>query len=131
MFGTSHHSLERSTERVDQPRELEMSRVRWYRTQILKMMFPMHWLLIASLLALTFVSCNANRVGDRGALRMAWIWFSAIPFSHFAMALFRAGSFRNPHDLALVEIWSDGLAWLFLGLSIFCLGQAFRGSSPS
>jgi len=93
--------------------------------------FQMNWLLIASLLALTFVSCNANNVGDRRALRMAWIWFSAIPFSHFVMALFRAGNFRNPHDLTLVEIWSDGLAWLFLGLSIFWLGQAFRRSSHS
>lgn len=89
----------------------------------------MNWLLIAFLLALTFVSCNASKVGTPAALRMAWLWFSAIPFSHFAMALFRAGNYTNPRDLALIEIWSDGLAWLFLGLSIFNLGQAFRGSS--
>ena len=88
----------------------------------------MNWLLIAFLLALTFVSCNANKVGNPGALRMAWLWFAAIPFSHFAMALFRAGNYTSPRDLALIEIWSDGFAWLFLGLSIFNLGQAFRDS---
>jgi hypothetical protein len=94
-------------------------------------MLTMNWLLIAALLALTFVSCNVEKAGNRSALRMAWIWFAAIPFSHFVMALFRAGNFRNPRDMALVEIWSDGFAWLFLGLSIFSLGQAFRSSSAS
>lgn len=88
----------------------------------------MIWLLIASLLALTFVSCNSNKVGNPASLRMAWTCFAAIPFSHFAMALFRAGNYTSPRDLALIEIWSDGFAWLFLGLSIFNLGQAFRDS---
>ena len=90
----------------------------------------MNWLLIATLLALTFVSCNSNKVGKPGALRIAWLWFAAIPFGHFAMALFRAGNYRDPRDLALIEIWSDGFAWLFLGLSLFNIGQAFRSNSP-
>jgi tellurite resistance protein TehA-like permease len=88
----------------------------------------MNWLLVAYLLALTIVSCQAAKIGLRGSLWLAWVWLAAIPFSHFAMALFRAGNFRNPRDMVLVEIWSDGFAWLFLGLSMLCLGRVFRDS---
>jgi hypothetical protein len=88
----------------------------------------MNWLLIAWLLALTFLSCyGIERVGNRGSLWLAWVWLAAIPFSHFVMALFRAGNFRHAQDMLLIEIWSDAFAWLFLGLSILCAGGALRG----
>ena len=86
----------------------------------------MPWLLIAQLLALTYVSCHPAAVVDRGLLRAAWCWLAAVPVSQFAMALFRAGNFRDARDMVLIEIWSNGFLWLFAGLSLFCLGMAFR-----
>ena len=86
----------------------------------------MHWLLIAQLLALTFVSAQPSPVASRGGMRQAWFWLSLAPLSQFAMALFRAGNMRSSRDLALVEVWANGFVWLFLGLSIVSLGGSFR-----
>ena len=79
------------------------------------------WLLIAYLLALTFLSINRQKFSDTGSLRMAWLWLAGVPLSHFFFSLFRAGNFGSTRDLALVEIWADGFAWLLLGISLLCL----------
>jgi hypothetical protein len=86
----------------------------------------MHWLLIAQLLVLTFVSVRMDAAAARGGLTMAWCCLAAAPLSRFVMALFRAGNMGIARDMALIEVWADGLTWLFVGLSIFCLGRAFR-----
>jgi hypothetical protein len=81
----------------------------------------MTWLLTAYFLGLIYLAVNRERLGRTDSFRMAWIWFALIPISHFVFALFRVGNLRSPGDLALIEIWSDGIAWLLLGISMLYL----------
>ena len=81
----------------------------------------MTWLLIAYLLGLIYLAANRDRLRRTDSFRMAWIWFALIPISHFVFALFRVGNLRSSNDLALIEIWADGIAWLLLGISILFL----------
>jgi hypothetical protein len=83
---------------------------------------PMHWLLIAYLIVLVFVAYRHDKFGRGGSLRRAWLAFAAIPLSHFFFTLLRAGNFADSRDLALIEIWSDGIVWLLLGISLWSLG---------
>jgi hypothetical protein len=85
---------------------------------------PMTWILIAYLAALLYVSANQQKFANPAALRPAWLWFAAVPISHFFFTLIRAGNFGDPRDLALVEIWSEGFQWLLLGVSIVYLAGA-------
>ncbi|WP_226895729.1 hypothetical protein [Luteolibacter marinus] len=87
----------------------------------------MHWLLIAQLLALTLISVRMSEGTARRGLRTAWFWLALAPLSQFAMSLFRAGNLRDARDLALIGVWADGLGWLFVGLSIVCLGRGVAG----
>ena len=80
----------------------------------------MNWFLIAYLLALVYLA-NRERLGRMDSFRLAWIWFALIPISHFLFALIRVSNLRSPNDLALTEIWADGIAWLLLGISMFYL----------
>lgn len=89
----------------------------------------MNWLLIAYLLCLTFISFSPGSRGAPLGLRGAWICLAAIPFSYFFMALFRAGNFRHPQDIVLIEIWSDAFAWLFLGLSMLFVARSLTRSA--
>ena len=87
-------------------------------------------LLIAYLLALLYLSTLKREPLKGNSLRVAWVWFSLIPISHFVFALFRAGNLRSPKDLALIEIWDTGISWLFLGISmLFLAGSMGRDSS--
>ena len=81
----------------------------------------MTWLLTAYLLAMIYLAVNPQKLPSSASLRLAWLWFAMIPISHFVFALFRAGYYPNAKDLALVEIWSDGIAWLLFGASLLCL----------
>jgi len=81
----------------------------------------MTWIYIAYLAALLYVSTNRQRFGHPGSLRLAWLYYAAIGFSHFFFTLFRAGNFSDSRDLALVEIWSEGVQWLLLGISLVYL----------
>ena len=94
----------------------------------------MTWILIAYLAALLYVSANQQKFAYPAALRPAWLWFAAIPISHFIFALFRVGNSRDPRDLALIEIWAEGFQWLLLGISIVFLARAvapWRGTDWS
>lgn len=64
---------------------------------------------------------NPRKVSNKGSFRAAWRWFALIPICNFVFTLFRAGNVRSTRDLALVEIWSNGFAWLFVGISFFFL----------
>ncbi len=81
----------------------------------------MNWLLPVYLIVLAFVSVRRPIAANPAGLRRAWFWFGAVAISHFFFALIRASNFRDPRDLALTEIWADGLQWLFLGISFFCV----------
>jgi hypothetical protein len=84
----------------------------------------MTWLLIAYLLVLVYFTVNPGKRGRPGSFRLAWLLFAGIPLSHFFFALVRAGNMRDPRDLALTEVWADGVAWLLLGLSLIFLINA-------
>jgi hypothetical protein len=84
----------------------------------------MPWLLIAYVLGLFYFAANPGRISDKGLFRAAWIWYAIIPFNHFVFTLFRAGNIRSTRGLALVEIWSDGISWLLLGISLILLVTA-------
>jgi hypothetical protein len=90
----------------------------------------MTWILIAYLLVLIYLALHREKLVKGGSLRLAWMWFVAIPISHFVFALFKAGNIGTPRDLALIEIWSDGIEWLLLGGSLFFLtGALFQDRS--
>ena len=93
-------------------------------------MNAMSWILIAYLLVLIYLAVHREKVIKGASLRLAWIWFAMIPISHFVFALFRAGNLGTPRDLALIEVWEDGIAWLLLGGSLlFLTGALFSDRS--
>jgi hypothetical protein len=81
----------------------------------------MHWLLPPYLLALVYLATHKDKLSQRVSLGAAWIWFALIPISQFTFALFSAGNIDSTRDLALIQIWADGIGWLFLGISLFCI----------
>ena len=82
------------------------------------------WILLVYFVALLYFAAVPKRIMNRRSFRTAWIWFALIPVSNFVFTLFRAGNMRSPSDLALVEVWSVGVAWLLLGVSLFALLNA-------
>jgi len=87
----------------------------------------MNWILIAYLFGLLYLATHKEKIPGAGSLRTAWVWFALIPLSQFLFALFRAGNVNSPPDLALVEIWADGIGWLLLGISFLCLTSNIAG----
>ena len=90
----------------------------------------MNWILVASLLALAYLTSIAGRFSDSRPLQSAWQWFALVLTSRFVFALLRVGNLRDAHDLALVEIWSDGIEALLLGFSIFSLARLIPAGGP-
>ena len=84
----------------------------------------MTWLLIAYVLGLFYFAANPKKISNTGLFRAAWIWLGLIPVNHFIFTLFRAGNIRSTRDLALVEVWSNGISWLLLGISLLILINA-------
>ena len=86
----------------------------------------MPWILVAYLLALAYLTVHPEKLPKGTSVRVAWFWFSLIPVSQFFFTLFRAGNYTSARDLALVEIWAEGVAWLLLGVSLLRLfGNVF------
>ena len=81
----------------------------------------MNWLLIVYLLVLVFLAFKRDRFADSTPLRPAWMAFALIPISWCLFALIRAGNFRDARDLALIEIWANGIEALLLGVSMLFL----------
>ena len=81
----------------------------------------MTWLLTAYLLVLTFLAVKRDKFPNASALRPAWIAFALIPISSFFFTLVRAGNFGDTPDLALTEIWANGIEGLLLGMSMLFL----------
>ena len=90
----------------------------------------MNWLLPIYLIALVYVSLHQPARANHAGLRQAWFWFATVALSHFVFALIRASNFGDAHDLALTEIWADGIAWLLLGISFLFLGRGLAGGAP-
>lgn len=90
----------------------------------------MNWLLVAYLLVLAYLTSIAGRFSFSLPLQRAWQWLALILVSRFVFALFRVGNLRDAHDLALVEIWSDGIEALLLGFSIFSLARLIPAVGP-
>jgi hypothetical protein len=89
------------------------------------------WILTVYLLVLIYLALKRDKFEHNAPLRPAWITFALIPVSHFVFALFRAGNFPAPRDLALIEIWADGIAWLLLGASLLFLTGMIAPEPPS
>jgi len=87
----------------------------------------MNWILIAYLFGLLYLATHKEKIPGAGSLRTAWVWFALIPISQFFFSLVRAGNVNSATDLALVEIWADGIGWLLLGISFFCLTSSIAG----
>lgn len=79
------------------------------------------WLVVVQFLALLFFSFRQEKVLSAREFRLSWSFLSAVIVSRFVFALFRAGNYRNAHDLLLIGIWEDGVGWLLLGLSVYQL----------
>jgi len=90
----------------------------------------MTWILVAYLLALVYIAGNRDKFLKNASLWPAWMWFSLVPVSRFVFALFRVGNMRSVRDLALIEVWADGVGWLLLGLSFLCLADIFERQRP-
>ncbi|MDF7802211.1 hypothetical protein P4C99_22260, partial [Pontiellaceae bacterium B1224] len=84
----------------------------------------MIWLQIVYLVILVYLVIDQSKISNKGLFRGAWITFSAIPIINAFFTLFRAGSIQSARKLALVEVWSNGFAWLFLGISFLILINA-------
>ncbi len=81
----------------------------------------MTWILLVYLGGLLYIASNHARIRNKNGFRVAWIWFGLILVVHFIFALFRAGNISSSHDLALIEVWSNGISSLLLAISFFVL----------
>jgi hypothetical protein len=82
----------------------------------------MQWFILTYLLVLVFLSVNRGKLPSLSAsIRPAWTCFTLIPISNFVFALIRTGNINSPRDIALIEIWSNGITSLLLGISLLSL----------
>lgn len=88
----------------------------------------MNYILVAYVLGLFYLSANLDKVFNKEQLRAAWIWFVFIIFSKVGFAALTAAQIRSTRNMALIEIWKEGVAWLLLGISILCLVNALIGN---
>ncbi len=91
----------------------------------------MIWLHTLYLLGLLVLGMKLQDPSRRRSFRRAWIAFALIPVWQFLMHLFRAGSLRSPHDLAVIEVWNQAVPSLLLGLSFLLLVGALAPNTPS
>ncbi|MEM1085365.1 MAG: hypothetical protein AAGI48_14730 [Verrucomicrobiota bacterium] len=57
----------------------------------------------------------------RRSFRPAWRFFALIPIWHFIMHLCRAGQLRDVRAQELINVWSQAVPSLLLGISFLCL----------
>lgn len=79
------------------------------------------WILAVYLLVLSYFTVHKDRWHSAEPLRAAWKMFAWIPMMMALFSLIKAGNFPDSRDMLLTEIWQNGLAWLFLGISVFRL----------
>ncbi len=91
----------------------------------------MTWIILIQLLVLVFLSFNHKKLESASNLRPAWGWFSGVFLSQAAMTFFRAGIMMMSEELMLVEIWTNGFVWFFIGMSILFLPSLFLGKPTS
>jgi hypothetical protein len=91
----------------------------------------MTWILIVYLVALLLLAYKHEKIVNLHAFRVSWVFFTLVLGCHFLFTLFRAGNFRDPREMMLVEIWATGLPWLFFSISFFALMFALLPFSQS
>jgi len=89
----------------------------------------MTWILIVYLVALLLLAYKHEKIVNLSAFRVSWLFFTLVLGTHFLFTLFRAGNYRDPRDMALVEIWANGLPWFFFSISFFVLMFALLPTS--
>jgi len=91
----------------------------------------MTWIFVVYGALLFVLAFDRKRIVQESLFRVAWILYSCIPFTHAFFTLFRAGCSGSPRKLVLVEIWTNGFAWLFLGISLLILLNALIPGPPA
>jgi len=91
----------------------------------------MTWFLIAYLAGLFYLALNQNKIADKGGFCGAWISFALIPAGNFLFTLIRLNNMRRSSTLAVIELWSTGITWLLLSISLLFLLKAFMSKPKS
>ena len=89
----------------------------------------MTWLLIVYFVGLFYLALNQNKIANKFSFRVAWSFYASIPACNFLFTLFRLGNIRVSRNLAVVELWANGIPWLLLSISLFFLLNAFMSKS--
>ena len=84
----------------------------------------MNWFLVIYFLALVYLATSDRIILSRTSLKNAWFFLALIPFAEVIFSMIRIGNRRGPSDLMRIELWSNGITWLLLGISLFSLINA-------
>lgn len=93
------------------------------------MLMQSTWLFLAYGSALYWLLIRPALVKKPDSLRVAWRWYATAMLCHACFAVFRAANADSVADLAIVEIWSQGMSWACLGICTLFLPTALLGAS--
>jgi len=86
------------------------------------------WLFLVYGIGLFYLFINPEKAPNRNALKEAWFYFVGAIAVVFIFTFIRAGSIGNTKDMALTEIWSIGISWTLVSISMFMVTKAFPDS---
>ena len=89
------------------------------------------WFMMAYGAGLFYLLVHPHRIRNKGVFHHAWIWYGLVLFSNFVFMLFRSSCIGSTRSLATVQIWADGVAWLFLAISLLILPWAVVPHEPT
>ncbi len=84
----------------------------------------MVWFMIAYALGLFYFAANPTKIARRGRFRLAWILFALVLPNSALFTLLRSTTIGSARSLALLEIFSNSISWLLIGLSFLLLHGA-------
>jgi hypothetical protein len=90
----------------------------------------MIWFMMAYLLGLFYFAANPTRIANRNRFRMAWVVFALVPGVTAVFTLLRTLTVGFTRSMAILEILSNGLSWLLLGVSLFLMLGALLPRDP-
>jgi len=84
----------------------------------------MIWLMVAYLLGLFYFVANPSKIANQKRFRLAWILFGIMPLISALFTMLRTFTLGFTRSGALLEIISNGLQWLLLGVSFLVVLSA-------
>jgi hypothetical protein len=81
----------------------------------------MIWLMITHLLGLLYFAANPAKIVNRKRFRLAWMLFSVLPMVTGFFTFLRSFTVGFARHMAVLEIISNSLSWLLLGVSLLIL----------